>query len=130
MTTFTTCTLSNYFKIKKNHLILNEGLHESLISLIFKALIIFLFFIYFVTYSLSSLFLPICLFSLCLNIYSALGLLCYSHTSASCSYHFLHKKVPVPSQECYNCCPLIWCVGAFNFTFWLGTFRLGFFKFF
>ena len=45
----------------------------------------------------------------------------------------LHLKMHVPSQEYYSCCPFVWCVLSFSFTFLLGTFRSEFsseFRFF
>ena len=41
---------------------------------------------------------------------------------------FLHKKMPVPSQEYDSCCPFVWCVCAFDFAIWLGTFRVEYFS--
>ena len=41
-------------------------------------------------------------------------------------HHFLHLKMPLPSQEYDSCCPFVWYVLSFDFTIWLGTFRLNF----
>ena len=41
-------------------------------------------------------------------------------------YHFLHLKMPVPSQEYDICCPFVWCVLSFDFAIWLKTFRFEF----
>ena len=42
------------------------------------------------------------------------------------NHHFLHTKMPVPSQEYGSCCPFVWCVCVFEFAIWLVTFRLEF----
>ena len=41
-------------------------------------------------------------------------------------YHFLHLKMPVPSQEYDSCCPFVWCVLLFDFDIWLGNIRFEF----
>ena len=41
-------------------------------------------------------------------------------------YHFLHKRMPVPSQEYDSWYPFVWCVWAFDFAIWLGIFRFEF----
>ena len=38
----------------------------------------------------------------------------------------LHKTIAVPSQVYDSCYPFVWCVCAFYFASWLGTFRLEF----
>ena len=35
---------------------------------------------------------------------------------------YYNKKMSVPSQEYDSCCPFVWCVWAFDFAIWLGTF--------
>ena len=41
-------------------------------------------------------------------------------------HHFLHKKMPVPNLEYDSCYLFVWCVRAFDFVIWLGTFRFDF----
>ena len=58
---------------------------------------------------------------------------CDCHTSERFSaikpgliHHFLHLKMPVPSQEYCSCCSFVWCVLSFDFAIWLWTFRFDF----
>ena len=41
-------------------------------------------------------------------------------------HHFLHLKMPVPSQEYDSSCPFVWYVLSIDFGIWLGTFRFEF----
>ena len=61
------------------------------------------------------------------------GICCDCHRSVrfsaikACSiHHFLHLKIPVPSQENDSCCPFVWCLLSFEFATCLGTFRFEF----
>ena len=41
-------------------------------------------------------------------------------------HYFLHKEMPVPSQEYDSCFPFVWWVCAFDFVIWQGAFRFEF----
>ena len=41
-------------------------------------------------------------------------------------HHFLQQKMPVSSQEYDSCYLFVWCIWAFDFAIWLGTFRFEF----
>ena len=41
--------------------------------------------------------------------------------------NFLHKEMPVHSQEYDSCFPYIWCVWALDFAIFKGTFRFEFY---
>ena len=61
------------------------------------------------------------------------GSWCDCHTSERFSvikpgsiHHFLHLKMPVPSQEYDSWCPFVWRVLSFDFAMCYGTFQLNF----